>query len=262
VSAELRRNILYAPIAAPLATLLDDGNLPTLAAINAEAAAAGLLSGSGKPLSFVIPGGSGLSYEERAYWLGEVETRSDNWHDFFNALTWLKFPQTKAALNRHHHFARIAQEATGIARRGPLRDALTQFDECGAIVISSDISLWEDLCAHRWKTLFWQRRAEVSARVRVFVCGHASYDLLRTPHIGLCAKALFLHVDADWLEQPLAQQVADADTRLARRFGGDMAFRPRDFQPLPLLGLPGATPSNESPAYYENTRQFRPLRLA
>jgi hypothetical protein len=139
---------------------------------------------------------------------------------------------------------------------------LTQFDECGVVVISSDISLWEDICAHRWKEVFWQRRTDVVETLRVFVCGHATYDLLRTPHIGLCGKAIFLHVDDDWLAQPLTQQVAAVDARLAQRFGGDLAFRPRDFQPLPLLGLPGATQSNEASAYYENTRQFRPLRLA
>ncbi len=236
--------------------------MPTLAAMNAEAAAAGLVSGAGKPLSLVVPGGSGLPYEERIYWLGEVETRPGNWHDFFNALTWLSFPHTKAALNRHHHVARIAQNAAGSGQRGPARDALTQFDECGLIVISSDITLWQGIRAHRWKEVFSQRRQDVLDRLRVFVFGHATYDMLRTPHIGLCGKALFLHVDSDWLEQPLAAQLADADARLAQRFGGDMAFRPRDFQPLPLLGLPGATPDSELPCYYDDPRQFRPLRLA
>ena len=29
---------------------------------------------------------------------------------------------------------------------------------------------------------------------------------------------------------------------------------------LPLLGVPGVTPASESPDYYRDTRQFRPLR--
>jgi hypothetical protein len=142
-----------------------------------------------------------------------------------------------------------------------LRDALTQFDECGAVLVSNDLSMWEDIRQHRWKELFWRRRQEAIERLRLFVFGHASYDTLRMPHLGVCAKAVFLHVDPDWLEQSVAAQIADVDARLAQRFGGDLYARPREFAPLPLLGVPGATPDNEFPAYYDDTRQFRPLRV-
>jgi hypothetical protein len=50
---------------------------------------------------------------------GEVATRPDNRHDLFNALIWLAFPRSKAAINRRHHEALLAargREATG---RGP-----------------------------------------------------------------------------------------------------------------------------------------------
>jgi hypothetical protein len=36
---------------------------------------------------------------------GEVATRPGNRHDFFNALIWLAFPRSKAAINRRHHEA-------------------------------------------------------------------------------------------------------------------------------------------------------------
>ncbi|HLO65211.1 MAG TPA: DUF3025 domain-containing protein, partial [Azonexus sp.] len=39
-------------------------------------------------------------------------------------------------------------------------------------------------------------------------------------------------------------------------------MKPHDFQPLPLLGIPGVTPENENPAYYDDTWQFRPGRRA
>lgn len=258
--AKLLAQPLYAPIAGRIEALLRGGDMPTAATLTALAAEAGLVSGGGRPLSFVVPGGSGLAYEERVYWLGEVETRAGNWHDFLNAVVWLAFPRTKAALNRRHHLAHAARQAAGESGRGPLRDALTQFDECGAAVVCADPSLWEDLRGHRWQRLFWQRRAETIGGLRVFVVGHASYDILRTPHVGLCAKALCLNVDEGWLAQPFALQTADVDARLAQRFAGELPIRPRDFQPLPLLGIPGATPDNEYPAYYDDTRQFRPLR--
>jgi len=36
-------------------------------------------------------------YAPRIYMTGEVQTRTNNWHDFFQFLTWLIFPRTKAA---------------------------------------------------------------------------------------------------------------------------------------------------------------------
>ncbi len=259
---------LYAPLRPFLTGLRATGAPPTVDRFNELAAGRGVLSGGGKPLRFVIPHGSGMSYEERVWWLGEVETRPGNWHDGFNALAWLAFPKIKAALNLRHHQAIAAQrnEPAPGGRRGPLRDAVTQFDECGVIVVSSDLELWEGIRAHRWKQVFWEARARVQQSLRVFVVGHATYDLLRHPHIGLCGKAIFLHVEASWLERPLAEQIADVDARIASRFVGgpgnlNTCSRPRDFHPLPLLGIPGATPDNESALYYENTRQFRPLRV-
>ena len=254
---------LFAPLLSLLERLSDGGAPPECAPLNALATERGIVSGSGAPLRFVVPGASGMSYEERAYWLGEVETRPGNWHDCFNALAWLSYPLTKAALNARHHHALQENRAAKHGRRGPLRDALTQFDECGVAVASSDLELWDGICAHRWKEVFWTRREAAQRCLRVFVFGHASFDMLRTPRIGLCGKALFLHVDDDWLARPLAAQCADVDQRMAQRFSGELQAyaKPRDFHPLPLLGIPGATPDNEYPAYYDDTRQFRPLRL-
>mgnify|MGYP001767778568 FL=1 len=38
--------------------------------------------------------------------------------------------------------------------------------------------------------------------------------------------------------------------------------RPRDFHPLPLLGIPGVVPESEDATYYDDTWQFRPGRRA
>jgi hypothetical protein len=260
VASQLAAQPLFAPIARLLGEFLCGGELSDAGVLTRRAAAAGLVSGSGKPLSFVVPGGSGLSYEERAYWLGEIETRPGNWHDFFNALVWLSFPRAKAVLNARHHAAHAALQAAGRNVRGPLRDALTHFDECGAVLAASDARMWQDVREHRWKDLFWRRRSEVQARLRLFVFGHGSYDMLRKPHIGVCAKATFLQVEPGWEGLLLAEQVAAVDARLAQNFAADTPIRPRDFAPLPLLGMPGATPDNDFPAYYDDTRQFRPLR--
>ena len=216
---------------------------------------------SGAPVRFVLPARGAAGYEERVYANGEVETRADNWHDFFNALAWLAYPRTKRILNGRHHAALLAQRAAGSGARGAVRDAITQFDECGIVVASASSALKDLLCAHEWKHLFWTHRAELAREMRFFVFGHATWDQLRAPFVGLTAKAVFLDVEAAWLARSIEQQVADVDARLAEKFLRPDAYaQPRDFQPLPLLGIPGVVAESEAPSYYDDMRQFRPKK--
>ncbi len=219
----------------------------------------GLVTGGGATLRFVEPFGGADGYEEPAYREGEIATRPGNRHDLFNALIWPALPLAKAALNRRHFAALTDARRQGRSERGALRDALTQFDECGVVVAGFSPDLWQGLCAHRWREVFVDRRAGLLRSTRFLVFGHASHDALAAPFVGLCGKALFLEVDAAWLELPEMEARAVLDARLAARFdAGD--FSPRDWQPLPLLGIPGATADNERPDYYDETRQFRPAR--
>lgn len=227
--------------------------------LNAEARERGLRTGNGVALSFVPPPDDAAGYEERAYLTGEVATRCGNRHDLFNALIWLAFPRSKAALNRRHMAALNEARKGGSTVRGPLRDALTQFDECGVIVAGCRPDLWQALCAHRWRDVFVERRDELQRSTRLMVFGHASHDALAAPYVGLCGKALFVEVDAAWLNLAATEALAGLDVRLAALFDS-RNFSPRDWQPLPLLGIPGATADNERPEYYEDTRQFRPAR--
>lgn len=225
------------------------GGMPELATLNRWAAARGIVSGGGTPICFdAAPPGAG-GYEEQIFACGRVPTRRDNWHDLFNALVWLEFPLAKAALNRRHV---AALRAAADTRRGPLRDALTQFDECGVIVLGRDASLWQALCAHRWREVFVARRDELLASTRFLVFGHASHDALRAPFVGLCGKAVFLELDATAPTAAIDRQLAD--------WVAAVELAPRELQPLPLLGIPGATAENEDPAYYDDGRQFRPPR--
>lgn len=245
----------FHPLHWPLAPWWRRG-LFSRAALDRAAADHGLVSGSGRPLRFVSPGG-GESYEARAYRRGEVETRDDNWHDRFGAWVWLSFPRAKAALNRRHWQALAASGAQEGARRSPLQDALTQFDECGVVVLHTDADLWGGLRAHRWREVFVDRRRALRQHLRFLVFGHGSHDALRHPFPGLCGKALGLAVPA--LPEDGDALVALADRHLAAFFDGAGPLAPRDWQPLPLLGIPGATADNEDPGYYDGP-QFRPRR--
>lgn len=246
------------PLSAFLQAWVASGT-PDLLRLNALARESGLVTGGGAPLCFVEPIDGPQGYEERAYLAGEIATRPGNRHDLFNALVWLAFPSTKAVLNRRHFAALTAARREGRPERGALRDALTQFDECGVVVAGSSPDLWQGLSAHRWREVFVERRGELLRSTRFIVFGHASHDALAAPFVGLCGKALFLDVDTAWLELSETAALASLDRRMATLFDSGN-FSPRDWQPLPLLGIPGATVDNESPDYYDDTRQFRPAR--
>ena len=213
---------------------------------------------NGQRISFVPPQLDGLVYECRIWESGEVETRPDNWHDFFNALVWLSFPKTKIAVSAAHM---RAMQAPG-EKRTNTRDVLTHFDECGIVVLSSQPELLDLLRGFCWKELFVERRAEVIRSMRFVIFGHATYEQLLKPFRGLTAKAVLHEVSEDWLRMSTEAQLSAVDTLLAADLVSGKYTRPRDFQPLPLLGIPGVTPESENPDYYDDTWQFRPGRRA
>ncbi len=245
-----------APLFHPLRPWLDGmPPRPDTAALAALAARAGLRTAGGLPLRFTPPRDDGLAYETRIWTRGEVETRPDNWHDFFNGLVWLAFPRAKAALNARH-----VRAAAGAAGRGANRDAMTHFDECGIVVAGHRPELFELIRQFRWRELFWERRRELAGSLRCFVFGHATYEQLLAPFRGLTAKAVFYEVAPGWLDNPPARCRAEVDGFLAGQLGAGRYAAPRELQPLPLMGLPGMTPDNEQAAYYDDTWQFRPGR--
>ncbi|MBN8464608.1 MAG: DUF3025 domain-containing protein, partial [Dechloromonas sp.] len=146
------------------------------------------------------------------------------------------------------------------AARGMERDALTHFDECGIVVLSSQPQLLDLLREFRWKALFAERRADVRRAMRFVVFGHATYERLLNPFRGLTAKAILHEVDDGWLNLSVAGQAAAVDALLAADFANGRCVRPRDLQPLPVLGIPGVTADSEVASYYDDAWQFRPGR--
>src|SRR5205807_10442110 len=117
-----------------------------------------------------------LGYERRIRDEGVIEFRAGHCHDFANALVWLAFPLTKAALNAVH--LRDGRGTTANAR-SRARDAATLVDEAGLIFACVDIELIALLCEWQWRALFWARRDAVARRVRAFVIGHGLLERLR-----------------------------------------------------------------------------------
>jgi hypothetical protein len=253
--------LLLAPFAGWLAACA--GAVPTRAALNdlRERVAPTACSGSGRPIRFVPPPPACVSYEQYIFATGEVPTRAEDWHDIFNALAWCAWPLAKAACNALHRAAMVEAGDGGPVFRCACRDALTHFDECGVLVISTDPELLRLLADQQWEAAFWERRTAVIAKSRFLVFGHATRDQLRRPFVGLCGKALYRQVPPEWLRMAPAERQADADRWLAGWLAAQgTGLTTRAFSPLPLMGIPGITPDNAVRDYYRDARQFRPKR--
>jgi len=211
----------------------------------------------GKPHTFAD------TYAPRIYATGEIQTRLGNWHDFFQYLTWFIFPKSKAVINSIHiPCAKERIDGGGDpGRRSPIENMLSLFDEGGAVVVSSDESLLQLIRDFGWKTLFWERRAELADKLQCITFGHAMYEKGLMPYVGMTANSILLPVDDDFFEQGLSARLQRVDESLAEIFAkGEQYIKPKDLQPFPILGMPGWSPDNETESYYDNSRYFRPGR--
>jgi hypothetical protein len=223
-------------------------------------------SANNRPLRFVAqdarPKRFEDGYEPRIYLRGEIQTRLHNWHDFFQVMVWRIFPDTKVLLNKLHHDA-IKQRLDNRpdqTRRSVRENMLTQYDECGAVILASDPDLLALIREFEWKSLFWQRRNELASQLKCIVFGHAVYEKLLQPYIGMTAHSVLIPVAQDLLEQSTQFIVAETDRLLTDIFSDTDNLRsPQDLFPFPLLGLPGWA-TNSSEAFYDNTGYFRPRR--
>jgi hypothetical protein len=257
------RSPMFEPVRQDAARLPHVG-WPDAAVLNALADTCGrrIVNANGQRVRFVPqdarPKDFADRFEPRAFLRGEVMVRPCNWHDLLNALVWLRFPVSKAALNARQ-FAALSAQTDG--RRSPEGDALTAFDEDGIVVLSSDAGLLELVQQFRWKALFWERREAVRARMRFLVFGHALYEKALAPFVGMTAKALMFEVPERVLSLETDALAQEADRLVALRLmqpgslpGG------RALAPVPLLGVPGWWADNESAVFYDNTAYFRPGR--
>ena len=210
-------------------------------------ASATLTLGSGGAVEFVsqdeLP--TDNAYEAFIYSHKRVPTR-DNLHDFFNGLCWLRFPQIKSRLN-FLQAQEITSQGVGTTR-GPLRDALTLFDENVLLLQSSD-ALWQALQDRDWIKLFVELRDEwQSAHIVTF--GHALLEKLVTPYKSITAHVYRIASDVDVQDDQALDDWLASD--LQPNF---LATKP--FLPLPVLGIPGWWPENEDASFYADTQVFR-----
>ena len=190
----------------------------------------------------------GQAYEDFIFKTAQVPTR-DGLHDFFNGLCWHRFPLAKRRLNR---LQAAEIEAQGIsATRGPVRDALTLFDE-NVVLMHAPDEVWAALQARDWLKLFVDLRDQWQY-VHLVLFGHALVEKLVTPYKSITGHVYRVdsHInphDEAALDTWLVQDLQPAK----------LATKP--YEPLPVLGIPGWCAENAERVFYEDTNVFRPKR--
>jgi hypothetical protein len=185
----------------------------------------------------------GKPYERHIFETATCPTR-ENLHDLFNGLAWLQFPAAKKQLN--------ALQATEIAARtagpvrGPVRDAITVFDENGA-VLAAPAPLWAALVQRDWRRLFVDLRP-LWDEARLLVFGHALLEKLVAPRKNLTAHVLALPCPGG--------STAEVDGWLAGQLSAERLCT-KPFLPLPVLGLPGWWSENADFSFYDDPSVFR-----
>jgi hypothetical protein len=217
------------------------------AAIDEGRAAHQALNDAGSPVRCVhqdaLP--AGMPYEQFIFETGCCPVR-EGLHDLFNGLCWIGLPRSKRALNALQA-AEIARQGGVAGRRGPVRDAITVFDENG-LLLDAPEPLWTALLARDWRRLFVDLRP-LWEQARVLIVGHALLEKLAAPR-----KDLTAHV---WAAQAPVHGNAVADAWLAGQCTPErLASKP--FTPLPVLGIPGWWPGNQNFSFYDDSVVFRP----
>lgn len=229
-----------------------------------------------KPRQMPMP----MAYESHIANTGEIPTRN-NLHDLFNAWIWLTYPKTKAMLN-HHQAQKIAQDGVNTSR-GKVRDAITVFDENGAILVTCDTNIANALKTFDWQNCLVKPRKHWvnptkpitvptptsttasesianNSTSMVLLFGHALIEQLVKPRKPLCAHTFIVKVEASFFTLPLQQQVRQLDVLLAKKMDAWLQqedVSAKQLSPLPILGVPHFWAANQTPSFYDDAYVFR-----
>lgn len=228
----------------------------TIANLNRLATLRNIQNQADVPIQFVAQDGKcgQRAYEWQIFATGKIPTRTDNLHDLYNACIWLSYPKIKAALNAVH----VGEPKADI--RSKAGDAATIFDESGAILIGPHPELAKQVEQHHWHEAFVNQR-DLWQTSHILIVGHAVLEKLHRPYPGIIAKVIYqpwLGLDPENLDTP----PAPLDEQVANRWLAKEFTTPSALFPVPVLGIPNATPLNNNPHFYENSDVFRPKRLS
>jgi len=198
-------------------------------------------------------------YEPRIYLSGQVQTRLENWHDFFQVLVWKTFPKTKSLLNKIHYDAAVVRRESNMNQRGPQENFVTLFDECGTVVLATEKRMLDLIRDFNWKTLFIEHKEDFGKTIDCCVFGHAMYEKALNPYIGMTSHCLLLQVDDAYFQLSTKNKTSYIDNIMVnhiKQMNSLNTINTRCLSPLPILGVPGWH-KNQTASFYENEKYFR-----
>jgi hypothetical protein len=250
--------------------------LDSLSDAAGHCAVAPVISGGGFPVKFVRQqrilrsakeelGWRG-HYQLRIFLTGEVPSRPSNWHDFFNAWTWIFLPKLKAAINaRHFHCLDESLEfpwKPSAGNRNREQDMLTLFDEGGLLVVTEDDGLWNLIVQRDWRCLFLENGEKVAERVRFVPVGHALFECALKGHPKLHASCVRVRADASRFNfgdtESSRAALAEIDEYAALEMNRRAHLRsPDDLHALPIWGIRGWHPRSDDAEFISDKTHFR-----
>lgn len=242
------------------ARLLNKENLPTISEYNdfLKNSPRPILSAHGQAICAVKQETTTSlqdNYEASIYLRGELRTRDNNWHDFFNLMMWYTFPNIKAVINKWQYKKLSARDIH--APRSHAENLLTQLDEGGIIIVSSNSHLINLIKHYDWKTLFWQHQSSLKTQMDFCLIGHAIYEKLLNPWVGISCPALLFEVPPSYFHLHIAKRAAYLDDLAATYLDNDTwhVYCPK-LRSTPILGIPGWYAPNIEEAFYDNKKYF------
>ncbi len=193
-------------------------------------------------------------YEPCIHYSHQIQTRLSCWHDFFNALVWMSFPNLKKTITRCYV---EAIDAIHSKQRNTLQHCLAQLDECGIVTLTASKCIADLLATHDWQQAFWHQRDLLLQSTRFVIIGHASYEKLLQPYLGLCCKNIIINVDDALIAGSIIAHNQFVDDTLSQMLNDGKVAHCRQLQPLPILGIPGWDTRNTDQAFYFNQQYFR-----
>lgn len=195
-----------------------------------------------------------MRYDTEIFRFNRIPTRSQSWHDFFNNLTWLIWPNLKRTI-----IDRIGRETHSLNSnaRTPRQNLLTHFDECGIVICSHRPELFDDIKNFAWKKFFFDTK-DLTEICEIYIIGHGLFEKGLSPYIGMTAKAIFLPIKQDFFAHSYEQKMDYIDQHIARYIASvDFPETPKSLTPFPFLGWPGWWPGNDVETFFDNEKYFR-----
>jgi hypothetical protein len=207
-----------------------------------------------------------FNYQLRIALKGEIHTRTRNWHDFFNFITWCLLPQTKATLNRAHFWeyekrASFPWNKASFPKRSLAQDALTLLDEGGLLWVTSCPALYRSLKEGNWKECFLDQRNQLQTHFFGVVLGHALFEDVLKGKQTVHASSLGLLVDPSFFSLSETQQKGWLDSQFSQELDRlKETLCPQMLSPMPLFGLPQFRQSPWDSSEILNTNYYRESR--